>query len=154
MRQKIINFLLGLNSSNSLKLNLGFLILRFFVGLALCTVFEKLFPRNGIWGPQEWFIQDVSDMGFPFPELFAWLAILIEFFGGIFLMLGLLTRPAAILVAIVTASATFLYHQGDIVQSGLVSFTFLIMSICIALFGAGKYSLDYFINRSYSKIDS
>lgn len=126
--------------------NLGFFILRFFVGLALCTVFEKLFPRNGIWGPQDWFIQDVADMGFPFPLFFAWLAVLSEFFGGILLMLGFLTRPAALLNIGVTFIATFIYHNGDIASSGLTSFFFMIMCICIAFFGSGKFGLDYYIN--------
>ncbi len=131
--------------------NLGFLILRFFVGLAFCTVFEKLFPRDGIWGPQDWFIQDVADMGFPFPLFFAWGAVLIEFVGGILLMLGLFTRPAALLNAIVTFVAAFVYHQGDIVKPGLTAFFFMIMCISILLNGAGKYSLDYWIHNKNNK---
>lgn len=134
------------NPTTPLTYNLGFFIIRFFVGLALCTVFEKLFPKNGIWGPQDWFIQDVATMGFPFPEFFAWATVLVEFFGGLFLILGFLTRPAAILNAIVTFVAAFVYHNGDIGQSGLTAFLFLIMCICISLFGGGKFGLDYYIN--------
>ena len=132
-----------------LSYNLSFLILRFFVGLALCTVFEKLFPKNGIWGPQEWFIQDIGEMGFPFPVFFAWLAVLTEFIGGLLLMIGFMTRPAALLNAILTFVAAFIYHHGDITGPGLTAFFFMIMTICIALTGAGKWSIDYLIHKKY-----
>jgi uncharacterized membrane protein YphA (DoxX/SURF4 family) len=151
MKNKIKAFLFGGNQQNFISQNIGFLLLRFFVGLALCTVFEKFFPKDGIWGPQEWFIQDTANMGFPFPIFFAWIAVLSEFFGGILLMLGLFTRPAALLNVLVTFTATFIYHDGDIGNSGLTSFFFMIMCICILLFGPGKFSLDYFINRKLVK---
>lgn len=147
MNNKIKAFLLGDNQQNSIGQNIGFLLLRFFVGLALCTVFEKFFPKNGIWGPQEWFIQDTASMGFPFPTFFAWVAVLSEFFGGILLMVGLFTRPAALLNVLITFTASFIYHKGDIGNAGLLSFFFMIMCLCILLFGPGKFSLDYFINK-------
>lgn len=151
MNNKIKAFLLGGNQQNSISHNIGFFLLRFFVGLALCTVFEKFFPKNGIWGPQEWFIQDTANMGFPFPTFFAWVAVLSEFFGGILLMLGVFTRPAAVLNVLVTFTSTFIYHKGDIGKAGLLSFFFMIMCLCILLFGPGKFSLDYFINKSLAK---
>ncbi len=151
MNNKIKAFLLGDNQQNSISHNIGFFLLRFFVGLALCTVFEKFFPKNGIWGPQEWFIQDTANMGFPFPTFFAWVAVLSEFFGGILLMIGVFTRPAAVLNVMVTFTSTFIYHKGDIGKAGLLSFFFMIMCLCILLFGPGKFSLDYFINKSLAK---
>ncbi len=147
MSYKISTCLLGGKHKNSIGQDIGFLLLRFFVGLALCTVFEKFFPKNGIWGPQEWFVQDTANMGFPFPTFFAWVAVLSEFFGGILLMLGLFTRPAALLNVFVTFIATFLYHDGDIGNAGLLSFFFMIMCLCILLFGPGNFSLDYLIHR-------
>jgi putative oxidoreductase len=151
MNNKIRAFLLGGHQQNSISQNTGFFLLRFFVGLALCTVFEKFMPRNGVWGPQEWFIQDTADMGFPFPTFFAWVAVLSEFFGGFLLMLGLFTRPAALLNVFVTFTATFIYHKGDISDSGLLSFFFMLMCLCILLFGPGKFSLDYLVARKLIK---
>jgi hypothetical protein len=66
-------------------------------------------------------------------------------------MLGLFTRPAALLNVFVTFTATFIYHKGDIGNAGLLSFFFMIMCLCILLFGPGKFSLDYFINRRLVK---
>ena len=145
--KKFYQLIFGPTFPDPINYNLGFLILRFFVGLALCTIFEKLFPKNGIWGPQDWFVQDVATMGFPFPLLFAWVAVLTEFIGGILLMLGLFTRPAALMNAILTFVAAFIYHQGNILKPGLLAFFFMIMCISILLNGAGKYSLDYLIHR-------
>lgn len=151
MNHTIKNFLFGNDQNNSAGQDIGFLCLRFFVGLALCTVFEKFFPINGIWGPQEWFIQDTASMGFPFPVFFAWVAVVSEFFGGILLMLGLFTRPAALLNVLVTFTATFLYHKGDIGGSGMLSFLFMIMCTCILLFGPGRFSLEYWMRRRLVK---
>ena len=151
MNDKVKAFLWDGKQNNSTGQNIGFLILRFFVGLALCTVFEKFFPKNGVWGPQEWFIQDTAAMGFPFPVFFAWVAVLSEFFGGILLMLGLFTRPAAFLNVLVTFTATFIYHDGDIGGAGLLSFYFFIMCLCVLIFGPGKFSLDYLISRKLAE---
>ena len=144
---KLYHLLIGSKFPSQINYNLGFLILRFFVGLALCTVFEKLLPNYGMWGPQNWFIQDVAKMGFPFPVLFAWIAVLTEFIGGLLLMLGLFTRPAALMNALLTFVAAFIFHKGDIGQSGMLAFFFMIMCISILLNGAGKYSLDYLIHK-------
>ncbi len=147
MTNQLKQFVFGYSDKFQINHHLACLILRFFVGLAFCTVFEKLFPREGIWGPQDWFIQDVADMGFPLPLLFAWIAVLTEFVGGILLMLGLFTRPAALMNVIVTFVAAFIYHQGNIVKPGLTAFFFMIMCITILLLGAGKYSLDFLIHK-------
>ena len=143
--------ILGSPFTNTINHNLAFLVLRFFVGLALCTVFEKVFPKNGIWGPQEWFIDDVSTMGFPYPVLFAWIAVLTEFVGGICLMMGFLTRPAALLNAILTGVAAFIYHEGNIVKPGLLAFFFMIMCISILFNGPGTFSIDYVICKKLKK---
>lgn len=99
-------------------------------------------------------MHDVSEMGFPLPYLFAWIAVLTEFVGGILLMLGLFTRQMAIMNALLTFVAAFVYHQGDIANSGLMAFFFMIMCISIALNGAGKFSLDYLIHKKISTYEN
>jgi len=53
---------------NAPAVDAGLFVLRLFTGLALMTVFEKLLPRDGVWGPQPWFIDDVSAMGWCSPS--------------------------------------------------------------------------------------
>lgn len=148
---KLLRFFIGSRFPHQINYNVAFLMLRFFVGLAFCTVFEKLFPVDGIWGPQEWFVKDVAEMGFPFPLFFAWSAVLIEFVGGLCLIFGFLARPAAFLNAVVTFVAAFIYHQGNIVKPGLTALFFMIMCLSIVLTGPGKYSFDYLLSKKIYK---
>lgn len=88
------------------------------------------------------------------PMVFAALAILAEFFGGLAILLGLLTRPAALGLAITMLVAMFkvslpngffLDQQGP--KDGI---EFTLILLCVALYfvirGAGKFSLDKVIS--------
>lgn len=145
---KIIRSLsLGSPFPLSVSIDFGLLIIRLATGILLCTVFEKFLPRDQRWGPQDWFIADVAKMGFPFPIFFAWCAVLSEFFGGIFLALGLLSRPAAFFNAITTFVAAFVFHKGDVSGSALMGTVFFAVTLGLTLTGPGRLSLDYLIHR-------
>ncbi len=131
--------------------NLGLAIIRVVTGLALCIVFEKVLPRDGAWGPQQWFVEDVAKMGFPAPWFFAWCAALSEFVGGILLALGLFTRPAAFFNAITTFVAAFVFHKGDVTGNGLLATLFFALSVAICLAGPGSLSLDAALSRFFRK---
>lgn len=134
-------------AARSVAADAGHLLLRLFIGVALCTIFEKLLPRLGVWGPPSWFVQDVADMGFAFPLLFAWAAVLSEFVGGVLLIVGLATRPAAFLIAVTTGVAAFVEHRGDIAGEGLLAFTFFVLSVVLILIGPGRWSADGVLQR-------
>ena len=139
--------LFGGGESNTLSTDISLLLFRITCGLPLMTVFEKLFPRDGRWGPQEWFITDVAEMGFPLPTFFAWCAVLSEFVGGLLILLGLGIRPASVFVAITLFVAAFVYHDMDLVGKGLLATTFLFMATALLISGAGRFSLDRLINH-------
>lgn len=124
------------------QLSLGLAIARVVVGLALCVVFEKFLPRDGVWGPQDWFVADVAKMGFPAPRFFAWCATISEFFGGLLLVVGLWTRPAAFFNALTTFVAAFVFHQGDVTGKGLLATLFFALTASLCLTGPGPFSLD------------
>lgn len=86
-------------------------------------------------------------MGFPLPELFASLAALAEFGGGIFLALGLLTRPAAFLVLGQMAVVTLLAHAGDPFGDRETPILYGAIALLFVGIGAGRYSLDALIHR-------
>lgn len=136
---------------NATTVDAGLLLLRVIVGLAFMTVFEKVLPREGIWGPQEWFIEDVAAMGFPLPALFAWLAVLSEFVGGMLLIIGLATRVAAFSNCMVTGVAAFVYHGADIGQSGLTATVFFTMCATLTIAGPGRFSMDGLLRRGQLK---
>ncbi|KHD89914.1 MAG: DoxD-like family protein [Bdellovibrio sp. ArHS] len=117
-------------------------ILRVFIGftMAFAHGLAKL-------PPNEMLIGGVSSMGFPAPELFAWLAALAEFAGGIFLAIGLLTRPAALMVIITMLVAVFGAHGADPFQKKEMALLYLFTAFFFMLHGAGRWSVDHFITK-------
>ena len=118
----------------------GLLIIR----LALGAVFlmhgaQKLFEFT-IPGTVESF----GAMGAPLPEITAPLVAVLEFAGGILLILGLLTRLVALLLAIDMVVALVHAAAGFWVAEGGYEFVAVLgaAALGIALTGAGSLSLD------------
>ncbi len=87
------------------------------------------------------------------PPALAAISILVEFFGGLLLLLGLLTRAAAFLIAINMAVALISVHlsQGFFIAGGKVGFEYvfalLMMALYLAINGAGRLSIDTLIRE-------
>ncbi len=85
----------------------------------------------------------------------AWAALVggTEFFGGLFVALGLLTRPAALGVAIVMAVAVFAVHlpNGSFASQGGYEYPLLwgLVALAIAFRGGAEMSLDRAIGREF-----
>lgn len=117
--------------------DIGLLIVRVFSGLALALA-------HG-WGkvpPQPGFVGMIGGMGLPAPELFAWLAALAEFGGGLLLAVGLLTRPVSLLIAGHFMFVVFLAHAGDPFGRRELALFFFVVALLFMLAGAGRYSVD------------
>jgi putative oxidoreductase len=128
--------------ANSGLTDLGLLILRVFSGLALALA-------HG-WGkvpPTEGFVGMVARIGFPVPELFAWLATFAEFGGGLLIAVGLLTRPASLLVVAHFVFVVLVAHAGDAFGDRELPLFFLVTALLFLLSGAGRYSTDAALRR-------
>jgi putative oxidoreductase len=86
--------------------------------------------------------------GWGWPAWLAYVAAASEFFGGILLGLGLLTRPAALFVMVTMAVAAWKVH----LPSGLLGpqgyalpMTLAAVAFALIAFGPGKASADYLI---------
>lgn len=127
----------------------GQLALRIPVGIVfIAHGAQKLFGAFGGYGLEgtgQWMASIGLNPGF----LMALLAGSAEFFGGIALMLGLLVRPAAVVLAFTMLVAIFAVHIGnglfmsnDGYEFGLV---LLAASVSLAISGAGRASIDRII---------
>lgn len=141
---RIGDILLGRVTRDGREVDLGLLVIRVFGGLALALA-------HG-WGklpPSERFITRVAEgMGLPAPELFAWLAGIAEFGGGILLALGLVTRPAAFLVLGNMMFVAFIAHAGDSFAQREKALLFLVIALLFLIAGPGRYSIDAAIRGS------
>ena len=94
------------------------------------------------FGDRSGMIGWLSDVGVPAPEFFAFMAGFGEFVGGVLLILGLVTRPAAILTTITMLVAVFGKHLDDPFGKKELGLAYLVMSLVILIAGPGRHSLD------------
>ncbi|MES2207699.1 MAG: DoxX family protein [Pseudomonadota bacterium] len=93
--------------------------------------------------------------GIPYPHILTPFVSGVEFFGGIFLILGLLTRltggalSVVMLVAILSAKLADVNTLEDLL--GFEETAYLALFFWLAVAGAGKVSLDYVLERRFSK---
>jgi putative oxidoreductase len=89
--------------------------------------------------------------GIPFPHFFTPLTSGIEFFGGLFLLLGLLTRISAGALGVVMIVAIKSAKWGDVdsleTLLGFDEFEYLALFLWLAIAGPGPLSLDALISR-------
>ena len=138
--QKITNTTSGIAST----------ILRIPVGLILMAHgAQKLFGAFGGYG-LEGTGQFMASLGLEPGYLMALLAGSAEVFGGLALVIGLLVRPASIVVAFTMLIAIFTVH----ISNGLFmsnngyeyALTLLIVAVSLAFSGAGSFSVDKVIS--------
>jgi putative oxidoreductase len=127
--------------SSARQTDIGLLVLRVIIG----TIFvahggQKLFVF-GLDGVAGGFAQ----MGVPMAGLVGPLVGFVEFFGGLALITGLLTRLAGVGLAVVMTGAMMLVHlpNGFFAPNG-IEFTLALFGSAVALVltGAGRFSLD------------
>jgi len=80
---------------------------------------------------------------------------IIEFFGGVLVLLGLFTRPAAFLMAGEMAAAYFMSHAPHgfwpIVNHGEAAALYCFIFLFYSAHGAGRFSLDAMMHRGASR---
>jgi putative oxidoreductase len=125
---------------------LGYPLIRITAGLLLMPHgAQKLFGWFGGYGLDATGQFFATSLGMEPGFLFALLAGLVEFFGGLALVLGLLTRPAALGIAVLMGVALTVHAaNGFFWTSGGVEYPLMWGLIAIAVFlrGGERFSLD------------
>ncbi|NRB21724.1 DoxX family protein [Candidatus Dependentiae bacterium] len=127
--------------SNNAK-DVGLLILRIGIGL----IFVKHGYPKIMGGPQMWqgLGGAMANLGITFaPTFWGFMAACSEFFGGLCLIFGFLTRPAAFLLGCVMFTAVVMHaSKGDPWSTMAHPLSLLVVFIALFVAGAGNYSVD------------
>lgn len=83
------------------------------------------------------------------PQISLGLIVFAEFFCGLAIVLGLLTRLATIPLIIGMGVASFLVHHADPFQVKELPMLYLIVFVVILLIGPGKLSFDNFLYKRF-----
>jgi putative oxidoreductase len=103
----------------------------------------------------EFVTKNFIDWGIPFPHFMTPFVASWECFGGLFLMLGLMTRicggalAVTMIVAIISAKWSDVRSLEDLL--GFEESTYLAVFTWLAICGAGKASLDYLLEKRFLK---
>lgn len=100
-----------------------------------------------------------SSLGIPFPEFNLFIVVCTHFFGGLCMILGVQVRWISIPLAITMIVAYFTVEWSVLEQAfsrpGLfvqaLPFNFLLANLLLIAFGAGKWSVDYWVERKSNK---
>ena len=97
--------------------------------------------------------ENFAGWGIPLPHVLAPFVSGVEFFGGMFLLAGLLTRisAAALAVTMIVAIRSAKWDEVDSLQTllGFDEFEYLALFIWLAIAGAGFLSLDHLLEKRY-----
>ena len=122
-------------------------LLLFRIILAIGFYSPAMMKVKNLEGVAEWF----ASMSYPFPMVSAILAMTTEVLGIVLLILGFGTRVIAFPMMFVMIVAIFTTHISNGFAAGdngyEIPLYYLVMLFALVVFGSGKYSLDYLMER-------
>jgi putative oxidoreductase len=132
----------------------GLLILRLGIG----AIFLVHGTPKILGGPAKWeqLGMAMSNVGIDFmPVFWGFMASCSEFFGAICLMLGLLFRPAAALMAFTMIIATTMHlTKGDGFNVASHPMKCVVLFVSTAIIGPGKYAIDQKLAEYFGRDNS
>ena len=100
-------------------------------------------------------IENFREWGIPYPEILTPFVSGVEFVGGILLLLGFLTRIAAVPLVVVMVVAVISAKLGDVdsleALLGFEEVSYFVMFAWLGIAGPGPVSLDHFVLKAFRK---
>ncbi|WP_428235332.1 DoxX family protein [Gracilimonas sp.] len=124
--------------------DLAKLLLR--IGVGVIFIIAGWSKLSGIEGVQGFF----GNIGIPLPGVMAWVVALVEFVGGIMVLVGYKVEIPGILLAFTMLVAILTVKMGgDNGFSGMrLELMLLLTSLALSMMGTGKYSLNDMLGSS------
>jgi putative oxidoreductase len=101
-------------------------------------------------------IENFAGWGIPSPHVLAPFVSGVEFFGGLFLLLGFLTRISggALGITMIVAIRSAKWADVDSLETllGFDEFEYLALFLWLAIAGPGVVSVDYWLERWYARV--
>jgi len=125
-----------MSTSQNQNLDTALLLIRLAVGVIFILAgWGKL---TGIEGTQEFF----GNVGIPAAGIMAWVVALVEFVGGLMVLVGYKIRIPAVLLALVMVGAIVFVKLSQGWSPMRIDVTLLVMALSLYLLGSGAYSID------------
>jgi putative oxidoreductase len=86
-------------------------------------------------------VESITQLGFPWPEAWAWVVGVLQGGGGVLLLLGLFTPWVAGALAVVMAVAAYKQRPDGFVLAADFPFALLFVLLALVLLGDGRFSL-------------
>lgn len=128
-------------STNNKQQDIAILLLR--IGVGCIFIYAGWGKLTGIEGTQGFF----GNIGIPLPGIMAWVVAIIEFVGGLLVLLGAYTRVPHLLLAFIMLVAIITTKLGDGFGAARLDFMLLLANLALFLLGSGRYSIDDILSR-------
>ncbi len=125
-----------MTQSNSKTSDLALLLLR--IGVGVIFIVAGWGKLTGIEGT----IQFFGNIGIPLPAVMAWVVAIVEFVGGIMVLLGAYAKIPYLLFAIIMVVALFTTKLGGEFSAARLDIMLLLTSLALFFLGSGAYSVD------------
>jgi len=138
---------------SSRSTSLGLFVLRLMAGIIFLMHGGQKLVEGGL--PR--FAVLLTQLHIPLPAVAAVLVALVEFVGGVLLVLGLFARPAAALIAIDMGVAILVVHlRRGFFNPGGVEFPLILFAanFAIVCLGAGAWSMDGWLHSGADRSES
>jgi putative oxidoreductase len=109
------------------------------IGIGLIFIYAGWGKLTGIEGTQEFF----GNIGIPLAGIMAWVVAVVEFVGGIMVLVGFRIQIPALLLAFIMVVAILTTKVGgeDVFRGMRLDLLLLLTSLALVITGSGKYAL-------------